>query len=129
MDATTETVLLQGVGQVAVRAVDVERAADFYRDVLGMTPLLRLPEAAFFDCGGVRLMVGRAESPEFDHPCSILYYRVADVEAAHRQLSERGVQFRGDPHPVARLQDHELWLAFFLDSEGNTLALMEERRL
>jgi methylmalonyl-CoA/ethylmalonyl-CoA epimerase len=73
-------------------------------------------------------MLGKAEKPEFDHPGSVLYFKVADIRATHRDLAGRGVQFEGDPHLIARMPDHELWMAFFRDSEGNTLALMSEIR-
>ena len=121
--------LLLGVGQVAVRAKELERAVAFYRDALGMRFLFRAPGAgAFFDCGGVRLMLGPAEDAATDHPASVLYYRVADIDAAHAGLRSRGVPFVDEPHLVARLPDHELWMAFFHDSEGNLAALMGEKR-
>jgi methylmalonyl-CoA/ethylmalonyl-CoA epimerase len=88
--------------------------------------LFAAPPLAFFDCGGVRLMLTVPESAEHDHPVSILYFRVADIAAAHAELTSRGTRFEGVPHPVARLPGHELWLAFFGDGEGNTLALMSE---
>jgi len=98
----------------------------FYRETLGMKFLFQVPKIAFFECGGVRLMLSEPEKPEFDHPASLIYYRVEDIEAAHINLSERGVKFLADPHVVAKLPDHDLWMAFFHDSEGNALALMSE---
>lgn len=126
MSTITREVHLAGVGQVAVNVRDVERAVAFYRDTLGMQLLFRIPNAAFFDCGGLRLMLGLAEKPEFDHPASILYYRVADVRGTHEALAARGVAFEGAPHVVASMPDHDLWMAFFRDSEANVLALMSE---
>jgi methylmalonyl-CoA/ethylmalonyl-CoA epimerase len=114
------------IGQIAVVVRDLERAVAFYRDTLGLRLLFQAPGLAFFDCGGVRLMLGPAESPDFDHPASIIYYLVSDIAATHEALVRRGVPFRAAPHLVARMPDHELWLAFFTDSEGNTLALMGE---
>ena len=108
---------------------DVDRAVDFYRDVLELRFLFKAGEKmAFFDCGGVRLMLSLPETPEYDHPGSILYYQVADITAAHRRLAGRGVRFEGEPHLIAKLPDHDLWMAFCRDSEGNTLALMSEVR-
>jgi methylmalonyl-CoA/ethylmalonyl-CoA epimerase len=119
---------LTRIRQIALRARDITRAVRFYRDTLGMTFLFEAPpRMAFFDCGGIRLMLGEPVEG-FDHPSSILYYLVADIEAAHADLASRGVRFAREPHLVAQLPDHELWLAFFDDSEGNTLALMEERK-
>ena len=118
---------LQRIGQIAVNAHDVERATAFYRDALGMRFLFAAPgPLAFFDCGGIRLMLSRPEKPEFDHPGSILYFKVDDIQAAHAALAGRGVRFEGTPHKVASLPDHDLWLAFFRDSEENFLGLMSE---
>jgi methylmalonyl-CoA/ethylmalonyl-CoA epimerase len=119
---------LTGVGQIAVRVRDVDRATRFYRDVLGLSHLFSASRLAFFDCGGVRLMLSRPESSEFDHPASILYYRVADIHATYDLLQSRGVRFKDGPHAIARLPDHDLWMTFFEDGEGNTLALMSEVR-
>jgi methylmalonyl-CoA/ethylmalonyl-CoA epimerase len=119
---------LSEIGQIAINVQDVERAAAFYRDVLGMRFLFAFPGLAFFDCGGVRLMLSRAEDPKLDHKASILYYRVPDIEASHEGLAARGVRFEQGPHLVARMPDHELWLADFYDSEDNLLALMTEKR-
>ena len=83
---------------------------------------------AFFDCPGVRLMLAIPENHELDHPASIIYYRVENIEAVHKALASRGVKFEAEPHVVATLQDHDLWMAFFRDSENNLLALMNEAR-
>ncbi len=125
---TTETVRLDRVGQIYVRVSDLEKAIEFYRDSLGMKFLFQVPKMAFFDCGGIRLMLGPPETPEFDHPASIIYYRVDDIHGAYRSLTEQGVTFTGEPHLVAKLPDHELWMVFFEDQDGNTLALMSEVR-
>jgi methylmalonyl-CoA/ethylmalonyl-CoA epimerase len=120
---------LSRIGQIAITVKDLARAVAFYRDVLGMRFLFEAPpKLAFFDCGGVRLMLAPPEKPEYDHPASILYYVVTDIQAEHDHLRRRGVVFAGHPHLVAKLPDHELWLDFFWDSEGNTLALMSEVR-
>ena len=129
-DATqTAAVLgLDRLGQVAVTARDLDRATDFYRDVLGMRFLFRPPGLSFFDCGGVRLLLSVPEKPAFDHPSSILYFTVDDLRAAFGTLAARGVRFTDEPHLIAEMPDHELWMAFLEDSEGNTLALMSEVR-
>jgi len=123
-----ETLSLGHIGQIAVNAHDLPRAVQFYRETLGMRFLFEVPGMAFFDCAGIRLMLGLPSAPAFDHPASILYYRVDDIQAAHRTLVERGVRFHEPPHVAARLPDHELWLAFFRDTEKNVLALMSEVR-
>lgn len=120
---------LSTIGQIWMTAKDVERAVAFYRDTLGIRFLFKAPPGlAFFDCAGVRLMLSRPEKPEFDHPGSVLYFKVDDIDAAHRRLAERGVTFTDPPHLIAKLPDHELWMTFFYDSEGNMLALMCEKR-
>jgi methylmalonyl-CoA/ethylmalonyl-CoA epimerase len=126
MAATHTGFGLDRIGQIAVNAHDLDRAVRFYRDVLGMRFLFLVPGMAFFDLGGIRLMVGVASAPEFDHPASVIYYRVDDIAGAHRALVERGVSFLQPPHFVARLERADLWLAFFKDSEENVLALMSE---
>jgi methylmalonyl-CoA/ethylmalonyl-CoA epimerase len=121
-------VTLSRIGQISMRARAIDRAVRFYRDTLGIRFLFEAPpRMAFFDCGGTRLLLGEAEPP-FDHPGSVLYFVTDDIEAAHAGLAARGVNFTREPHLVAKLPDHDLWLAFFEDTEGNTLALMEERK-
>jgi methylmalonyl-CoA/ethylmalonyl-CoA epimerase len=122
-----DSLQLSRIGQISMNAKDLSRAEAFYRDKLGMKHLFAAPpKMTFFDCDGTRLMIGIAERPEFDHPGSVLYFKVADIRAAHATLVGRGVVFEDAPHLVAKLPTHDLWLAFFRDSEGNLLALMSE---
>ncbi|MGB8988254.1 MAG: VOC family protein [Candidatus Sulfotelmatobacter sp.] len=115
------------IGQIAINAKDVERAAAFYENVLGLKLLFKAPPGlAFFDCGGVRLMLDRAEKPEFDHPSSVLYFAVPDIQSAYGKLKESGAHFEDEPHLIAKMPTHDLWMTFFRDSEGNLLALMSE---
>jgi methylmalonyl-CoA/ethylmalonyl-CoA epimerase len=120
---------IERIGQIAIPVADLERAVAFYSEVLGLRLLFRAPPGlAFFDCGGVRLMLSRPEGADTPARAGIQYYVVPDIMAAHRALVERGVTFVQAPHPVARLPDHELWLALCRDSEDNILALMTEVR-
>jgi len=121
---------ITGVGQIAIVSPDLERATKFYRDTLGLPYLFAIPNASFFQCGAVRLMITGPEpgKPEFDHPASILYYKVDDIQAAARALTGRGVKLETDPHLIARMPDHELWMAFLRDPDHNMLALMSEVR-
>ena len=115
------------IGQIAINAHDVERAAAFYENVLGLKLLFKAgPGLAFFDCGGVRLMLTKPEKPEHDHPSSILYFAVPDIQAAHAKLKDHGVKFEDEPHLIAKMPDHDLWMTFFRDSENNLLGLMSE---
>lgn len=129
MPATTPVLGLGAIGQIAMNASDIPRAVRFYRDALGMRLLFEVPpKMAFFDCAGVRLMLSLPENAEYDHPGSVLYFRVDDIAQAHATLKERGVTFSDEPHLIARMPDHELWMTFFKDTEGNTLALMAEKK-
>lgn len=123
----TPTLALDAIGQIAITAHDIDRAVHFYRDTLGIRFLFQAGTLAFFDCGGVRLMLGIPEKGEFDSPASILYYRVADIHAAHETLAARGVTFFSAPHIVHKAPQYELWIGFFRDSEGNPLAIMQEK--
>ena len=116
---------LSQIGQIAVTVTDVSRAIAFYRDVLGLKFLFEVPNMAFFDCGGIRLMLTLPEGTSGTHS-SILYYKVPDIQQAYEVLSGRGVAFQGKPHWIAKLPDHDLWMAFFRDPDGNVLALMSE---
>ncbi|MGQ0704142.1 MAG: VOC family protein [Gemmatimonadales bacterium] len=117
--------LLQSIGQIAVRAADLVRAKRFYQEALGLPFLFEAPGLLFFQCGTVWLMLGAAETAEFDHPSSVLYFEVADIDRAYATLTERGVRFRDGPHIIHRAPDRTLWMAFFEDSEGNVFALRE----
>jgi len=119
-------VSLSTIGQIAVNVKNVERATQFYRDTLGLKFLFAPPGLAFFDAGGVRLMLTKAERSEFDHPASILYYKVGDIVGTHRALVERGVKPEEEPHIVAPMPDHDLWMSSYRDSEDNYFALMSE---
>jgi methylmalonyl-CoA/ethylmalonyl-CoA epimerase len=114
------------IGQIAINAHDLDRATAFYRDKLGLPLLFAAGKLAFFDCGGVRLMLDVAETPEFEPLSSILYFSVPDIAAAHRQMLASGVRFEDEPHVIAKMPDHDLWMTFFRDSEQNLLALMSE---
>ncbi len=115
--------------QIAQPVHDIDRAVAFYRDVLGVPFLFAAPPSlAFFDCGGVRLMLS-PPSPGHDHPGSVLYFAVEDIQAMHRVLADSGAVFSEPPTKIATLPDREVWLAPFIDTEGNTLALMSEPRI
>jgi methylmalonyl-CoA/ethylmalonyl-CoA epimerase len=128
MNSVTTGVGITRIGQIAINAHDIDRAAEFYREKLNLPLLFRAGKLAFFDCGGVRLMLDVAEKAEFDHPSSILYFAVPDIVSAHQRLVAQGVHFEDEPHVIAKMPDHDLWMTFFRDSEENVLALMSEVR-
>lgn len=126
MTAATASLGITGIGQISIIVQDVERATAFYRDVLGLPLLFTVPGMAFFDCGGVRLMLGRASSPELDHPSSILYFRVSEIHAGYERLVEQGVTMVAPPRLIAPMATYDLWMTAFRDSEGNVRQLMSE---
>jgi methylmalonyl-CoA/ethylmalonyl-CoA epimerase len=120
--------MLTRIGQIAINVYDLDRAVVFYRDALGLKFLFAAPpDLAFFDVGGVWLMLSPPDREEFDHPASILYFDVDDIVLAHDTLAGRGVSFEDPPHRVHTEAGRELWLASFLDTEGNTYALRSWR--
>ena len=120
---------LQSVGQISIRTKDLPAAIAFYRDQLELEFLFEAaPALAFFMCGDVRLMLTVPESAEFDHPSSTIYFKVDDLDAAYEELRERGVPFDDEPHLIANMPDHELWMAFFRDPDRNLHGLMAEIR-
>lgn len=116
---------LEEIGQIALTVTNLEEAKVFYRDVLGMQFLFDAGSMMFFACGRVRLLIGTGEKPR-DPAGTILYFRVGDLEAACADLKGKGVALAQEPHLVAKMKDHDLWLAFVRDPAGNTLGLMSE---
>jgi methylmalonyl-CoA/ethylmalonyl-CoA epimerase len=117
---------LDRIGQIALAVADVDRAEAFYKDVLGLRKLYRFGDLTFFDCAGVRLMIEKAHTPENIKNASVIYFRCADIALAVRELETRGVTFQSKPHLIAKMDDHDLWMAFFPDPDGHLLALMQE---
>ena len=121
--------MIDGIGQVALTVGDVERSVAFYRDAVGLPFLFApAPTLAFLQAGDMRLMLSGAEGGLVPGSGTVLYLRVADIDAEHAAMSSRGVSFVDAPHLVARMPDHELWMSFFRDPDAHTLALMCERR-
>lgn len=118
---------LSTIGQIALSVRDVSRAVAFYRDVLGLRFLFEVPNMGFFDCGGIRLMLAIPEGVE-GNLSSVIYFKVEDIQAAAEVLKSRGVVFDQEPHFIAKMPDHDLWMAFFRDPDKNVLALMCEKR-
>lgn len=121
------TAMLGPLAQVAVTFKDVPRAVGWYRDVLGLSLLFETGGMAFFAMGDVRLMMTTAEKPEFDHPASVLYFRVHDISAAFLALEARGATFEDKPHLVGKMGSTEIWMFFVRDPEQHLLGITEER--
>lgn len=123
---TTIPVHLDDIGQIALTVSNLGEARAFYRDMLGMRFLFDAGTLTFFQCGSVRLMLTTGEAKAGDDR-TVLYFRVHDLEGVHAALVTRGVSFEQGPHLIARMPDHELWMAFLRDPSGNLLELMEEK--
>jgi methylmalonyl-CoA/ethylmalonyl-CoA epimerase len=113
------------VAQLLIPVEDFEAGVRFYRDVLGLALLFAAaPHMAFFNCGGLRLLVGVVPPGEKAQRGSAIYFEVSDIHAVYSTLKSQGVSFKAEPHPVNRTPKSELWLAEFTDPDGNQLALL-----
>jgi len=117
---------LDHIGQISLPVTDTDRSEAFYGTVLGLRKLYRFGDLAFFDCAGVRLMLEKVRDPGDLVPRGCIYFRCADIALAVAELEKRGLAFTSRPHRIAKMDDHDLWMAFFEDPDGHTLALMQE---
>ncbi|MGA8756395.1 MAG: VOC family protein [Stellaceae bacterium] len=117
---------LNHIGQIALPVVDTDRAEAFYENVIGLRKLYRFGDLSFFDCAGVRLLLDKATSPTEFRPQGCIYFRCADIGLTVAELERRGITFTDPPHRIAPMDDHDLWMAFFKDPDGHTLAVMQE---
>ncbi|MDM5329583.1 VOC family protein [Neobacillus sp. CF12] len=118
--------LIQKVGQIAVPVKNLDQAVHFYKEKLELPLLFTTNVLAFFECNGLRLLLSVPEKEEFSHPSSIIYFQVRDINEAYGDLLNKDVTFIDEPHLIAKMGQTETWMAFFKDSEDNTLALMSE---
>ncbi|BAK15306.1 hypothetical protein SSIL_0883 [Solibacillus silvestris StLB046] len=121
-----ESSIIQRIGQIAVPIKNVERAIDFYKEVLELPLLYNTENMAFFDCNGQRLLLSLPEKNEFANSSSVIYFQVEDIKKSVEKLIEKGVSFIDQPHVVAKMGNTETWMTFFKDTEGNTHAFMCE---
>lgn len=121
---------LTGILQIAVSVKEIDRATSFYRDVLGLPLLMTAPNMAFFNCGGVRLYLDAGQGSEHTGSTSgsLIYFRTPDIDALHADAKTKNIVIHQEPQIIARMPDHDLWLMWIKDSEGNLLGVMEERR-
>ena len=117
---------LSHIGQIALNVRDVDRAEKFFGETMGFRKLFRFGDLSFFDCAGVRLLLEKANSEDEAKKSSVLYFRCADIALAVGELKSRGVRFSSPPHLIAKMDDHDLFMAFFTDPDGHILALMQE---
>lgn len=123
------TPVLSEIGQIAITVSDVGKATAFYRDVLGLKFLFGAgPNLAFLQAGGVRLMLSTPQGHGEPGKNSILYFKVQDIAATHAAVIARGAKNERAPALTAKMPDHELWIGFVRDPDGNLVGLMEEKR-
>jgi methylmalonyl-CoA/ethylmalonyl-CoA epimerase len=116
------------LGQIALPVSNADRSEAFYGESLGLRKLFRFGNLVFFDCGDIRLMLEGTPEPVKPAYAGCHYFKVQAIEKVHAELSAKGVRFVDQPHLVARMPDHELWMTFFKDPDDHLLALMEEKR-
>jgi len=115
------------IGQLLIPVGNLEKGVAYYRDVLGLPFMFSAPpQMAFFNCGGVRLLVGVMPTGQEAQRGSTIYFQVTDIHAVYSTLQDKDVSFKAAPHLVQRTPQSELWLAEFMDPDGNQLALMSE---
>jgi methylmalonyl-CoA/ethylmalonyl-CoA epimerase len=119
-------VQLGPIGQIALPVGNADRSERFYGDVLGLRRLYRHGDLTFFDCAGVRLLLELTATGADVRPQGVIYFRCADIALTVRELARRGVTFDIQPRLIANMDDHDLWMAFFKDPDGHTLAVMQE---
>jgi len=117
---------LNHIGQIALPVTDVDRSEAFYEKVIGLRKLYRFGHLTFFDCAGVRLLLERTVDVAALRPQGCIYFRCADITLTVAELKKRGLAFTSKPHRIAKMDDHDLWMAFFEDPDGHTLAVMQE---
>ena len=121
----TTTSPLKSIGQILVPVGDVDRAADFYEEVLGLPLSMRFPGIAFFDAAGIRLYLAKVPQADFQGRATI-YFWVDDVSASLELLEARGAVVRERPNIVHRDDAYDLWMAFVTDLDGNNIGMMRE---
>jgi predicted enzyme related to lactoylglutathione lyase len=117
---------IQKIGQIAVPVKDFDRGVQFYKEILNLPLLFNTGNLAFFDCNGVRLLLSINENEQFPDRSSVLYFQVANLKQAYKELLGKGVTFIDEPHLIAKIGNTETWMSFFNDTEGNIHALMSE---
>jgi len=117
---------LSQIGQIGLPVSDPDRSEAFYANIIGLRKLYRFGDLLFFDCAGVRLFLEKVRDPKDLVPRGCIYFRCADIVLTVAELEKRGLTFTGRPHLIAKMDDHDLWMAFFKDPDGHTLAIMQE---
>jgi len=117
------------IGQLAITVSDVQKALEFYRDILGLEFLFSPSEnLAFLKCGETRLMLSTPQGAGEIGKNSIPYFSAENVEQVYEQAVRSGATMERAPQLAAKMPDHELWIGFLKDPDENLIGLMEEKR-
>lgn len=120
---------LSDIGQIALTVSDVAKAKAFYHGILGLKFLFDAgPNLAFLAAGSVRLMLTTSQGSGTPGKNSILYFKVSQVESVYAAVTAAGATAERAPQFTAKMPDHELWIGFVRDPDGNLVGLMEEKR-
>jgi len=123
----SSNVEIEKVGQIAIAISDLKMSIFFYRYILGLELLFEVPSGlAFFNCGGIRLMLTTVQGKEDDHNTSVIYYKVSDINKTTEILHNKGVKFEREPQFAAKMADHDLWIGFLRDPDNNLIGIMAE---
>lgn len=126
----SDSMNISGIGQVSIAISDLEKAVYFYQKILKLELLFEVPpNLAFFDCGGVRLMLTTLQGEKEDHNTSAIYYRISEIETVFEELKSLQVDIERTPSMAATMEDYELWIGFIRDPDRNLVGLMEEKPL
>jgi len=126
---TTKAKVVCEIGQIAITVSDVAKAKHFYGDILGLTLLFDAgPNLAFLAAGPLRIMLSTPQGAGVVGKNSTLYFKTVGLDAAYTQVVAAGAAPERPPQLTAKLPDHELWIGFVRDPDGNLVGLMEERR-
>lgn len=121
-----ETNFIQNVRQIGIPVRNIQKAIDFYKDLLGLPLLFNTDNMAFFECNETRLLLSLPEKEEFAHSSSVIYFQVKNIKEIYEELFNKGVSFIDEPHMVAKMGQTETWMTFFKDTEGNTHSFISE---
>jgi len=120
---------LAEIGQIAITVSDVAVALPFYRDVLGLAFIFSpSPNLAFLGAGSIRIMLSTPQGTGVVGSNSTLYFKVNNLIETYAAIISRGAVIEREPQLAARLPDHELWIGFIRDTDGNLIGIMEEKR-
>ncbi|MEM4703729.1 MAG: VOC family protein [Candidatus Bathyarchaeia archaeon] len=115
--------MIKTVWCVTFHVSDLEKAARFYEEVLGLEKKYEYSSYVGFECGGVEigLIPKSAKGQKPSHLSPSVEFLVDDIEKACRELERKGVKFTKELHD-------ESWggrQTAFTDPDGNILEIVQ----